>query len=141
MKPFDFGGAELSRAEVFNEVDDPMQCPFDNRLARSGGGESQHGTLPEILIAALGHRDVEFVTDPSLDTFHHPAFAFEGVVFRNRQLELEDSHHHSSQKATLDPAYARRLAPGLRRSDAPDHRNALVRFDHVALLDVLESFQ
>jgi hypothetical protein len=97
MKTFDFGGAELGHAEILNEVDDPMQSPFDDGLARSSRGESQHGTLPEILIAALGHRDVELVAHPRLNTFHHATFAFKGVVLGNRQLKLEDSHDHGSQ--------------------------------------------
>ena len=49
----------------------------------AGGGEPQHGALPEILIAALRNRNVELIAHPRLDAFDHTAFSLERVVLRN----------------------------------------------------------
>lgn len=77
MKTFDLGFAELGRAECIDKIDDLAERCFNDRLARSYGGESQYRALPKIMIAALGHGDVELIAHPGLNAFQNAALALQ----------------------------------------------------------------
>ena len=147
METLHCGIAQLGEPEGIDKIDNASQGLFDSRLRRTRGSESQNCALPELLIAALGHCDIELTANAALNAFEHAAFALERVVLRNHQLELKDSHDHGltefgrGQSLILNPAHARRLAALGHWVDTPHDRNTLVSFDNVTLFDVLETFQ
>ena len=147
MKTFHLGIAQLGESEGIDEIDNAGQGFLDSRLRRARSSESQNCALPKILVAALGHRNIELTANATLNAFEHTPFALERMVLRNHQLELKDSHDHGltefgrGQSLILNPAHARRLAALGHWVDTPHDRNTLVSFDNVTLFDVLETFQ
>ncbi len=77
MKPLESSFTHFSQTERIDEIDDPLQRCFDNRLAGSRRGKSQNRALPQVLIAALRDRDVELIAYPRLNAFQDSALALE----------------------------------------------------------------
>ena len=77
MITLDFGFAEFRQAERVDKIDDLAQRCFDDRLARSRDCEAQNGALPQLLIAALGDRDVKLIAHPRLYAFQDSALTLE----------------------------------------------------------------
>jgi len=98
MKTFHLGITELGESEGIDEIDNAGQGFLDYRLLRARSDESQNCALPEILVAALGHRNIELTANATLNAFEHTPFALERVVLRNHQLELKDSHDHGANR-------------------------------------------
>jgi len=98
METLHGGIAQLGEPEGIDKIDNARQGLLDSRLRRTRGSESQNCALPELLIAALGHCDIELTANATLNAFEHAAFALERVVLRNHQLELKDSHNHGRNR-------------------------------------------
>ena len=94
MKTLRLRIAQLGESQGIDKIDDFGQGFLDPRLCRARGGESENSALPEILITALGHRDIELVSHSTLNAFQHAPLALQRVVLRNRELEFKDSHDH-----------------------------------------------
>jgi hypothetical protein len=102
--------------------------------------------LPEILIAAFRDRDVEALGDPCLDALQNSAFALQRMIFRDRQLQLQNPHDHGKFRADVDAGRTTRrldarFAPRLRRRDASDHRDSFKGLEHITLLEILKPFE
>jgi len=66
MKTFHLRITQLGQTLRFDKIDDLSQRRLNHRLMRSRGGKSQNRALPQLLIAALGDRDIEVIANPRL---------------------------------------------------------------------------
>ena len=66
MKTFHLRITQLSQTLRFDKIDDLSQRRLDHRLMRSRRGKSQNRALPQLMIAALGDRDIEVIANPRL---------------------------------------------------------------------------
>ena len=86
MKDLDFRVPDFRQAEAIDEVHDFLQGRLDNGPAAADDAEPEDCALPEILIAALGNRDVELIRDPGLNSFEDPALTLQGMVLRQHEI-------------------------------------------------------
>ena len=54
----------------------------------------EQGALPQVLIAALSDGNIESMRHPRLDSFDDSPLALERMIFRNHQVELENTDNH-----------------------------------------------
>jgi len=77
---------------MVHEVDDPLECALNYRLTAADHPKAQDRTLPQVLSAALGDRDIELVSYPRLDPPEHPSFPLKRVVLRKDEAQLQNPH-------------------------------------------------
>ena len=68
---------DLDEAKAFNEVNHAVQRGLDHGLARPSRGKAQDRALPQVLVIALGNRDIEVIGGPRLDALQNSALALE----------------------------------------------------------------
>jgi len=99
VKELPAGVADFGQTEIVNKLNNLIQRRFNDWPAAADHGEAKNGALPQVLIAAFGHRNIEPMRDPRLNSFDDAPFAFERMVLGNQQIELENSHDHEKRRA------------------------------------------
>jgi hypothetical protein len=77
IKTLDLCIAQFAESQLIDEIEDLLQRSFDGPPLASDHAEAQNCALPKLLIAALGHRNIELIGDPSLNRFEHASLSFQ----------------------------------------------------------------
>ena len=77
MKTLDLAAVKFRQAEGLDKINDLAERRLNHDLARSGGGKAHHRGLPQLMVAALGHGNIELISDSGLNAFQNAAFALE----------------------------------------------------------------
>src|SRR6185503_12669082 len=122
---------ELRDLELPDEADDLPQAAVDVRFVRTDLADAEERALPEVVVLALGDRDVELVLHARLDGAQHAALALQRMVLGQEQRQTEHADHHGPvRRLRRALRRLRRLRRG-RAQPAGDLLD-LERLDHVA---------
>lgn len=77
IETLNFRIAQLAKSQVVDEIDDLLQRCLDSTPVATDHTEAQNRALPKLLTAALGHRNIELIGDPSLNRFEDAALSLQ----------------------------------------------------------------
>src|SRR5262249_20828932 len=94
MKDFDLFLAKLRDLHVFDESDDLPERAVDPRNIRTNLADSEYRPLPQVMPVTLRDGNVERIGHTGLDPFDDATLAFQRVILRQEERELENTDHH-----------------------------------------------